>query len=45
MPNPVPRCKNFQGGATTFTQGIRFHNAANAPLALSSWSWGHQVGI
>ena len=42
---PLYRCKTFQGGATAFTSGIRFLNPIGATVALSLWSWGHQVNM
>lgn len=39
---PCGKCKNFQGGATTFLASLRFQQTG-VP-ALSYFSWGHQVG-
>uniref|UniRef100_A0A383WCP6 Fibrocystin-L n=1 Tax=Tetradesmus obliquus TaxID=3088 RepID=A0A383WCP6_TETOB len=34
------KCKNFQGGATTFTRNLTFIQQGKP--ALADWSWGHQ---
>lgn len=39
------RCKSYQGGATAHTANIRFWNPNSAPVAMSDWSWGHQVRL
>lgn len=36
------KCKTFQGGGTTFTQGLKF--IQEGLPALADWSWGHQGG-
>lgn len=39
-----PQCKTFQGGATTYTAGLKFiqlPGTAQYPV-ISQWSWGHQ---
>ncbi|KXZ49223.1 hypothetical protein GPECTOR_22g814 [Gonium pectorale] len=36
------RCKQYQGGSTTFTANISFANSDGSKPALSYWSWGHQ---
>ncbi|KAG2491954.1 hypothetical protein HYH03_009686 [Edaphochlamys debaryana] len=36
------KCKDFQGGATTFTRGLTFITTDGSPTKLSTWSWGHQ---
>ncbi|KAG2496270.1 hypothetical protein HYH03_005503 [Edaphochlamys debaryana] len=36
------KCKTFQGGATTFTSGLKFITTDGSPTKLSTWSWGHQ---
>lgn len=37
------KCKNFQGGATTFTANLTFLQPG-LPY-MSQWSWGHQVRL
>ncbi|KAG1667228.1 hypothetical protein FOA52_009793 [Chlamydomonas sp. UWO 241] len=36
------KCKNFQGGATTHTAGIKWLQPSSETVQLSTWSWGHQ---
>jgi hypothetical protein len=36
------KCKTFQGGATSFTSGLKFVQADGSKPRLSFWSWGHQ---
>ncbi|GIL91633.1 hypothetical protein Vretifemale_19242 [Volvox reticuliferus] len=36
------KCKNYQGGSTTFTANMSFVTSDNSSTMLSYWGWGHQ---